>query len=167
VGASGARFAEGGTIGQVSTSGSTHARERALQADVADSLKGCAPDVEVIALELAGPDRFCLYIDHTGGVDHALCERVTNVLRPYLQEYAIEVSSPGTTRPLRTRAHFDAAAGKLVAVRTAHAIDGRKRFKGRALRAGDDALVLKVDTGAEIEIPYAEIVRGNLIDEGR
>jgi D-Tyr-tRNAtyr deacylase len=38
------------------------------------------------------------------GVDHALCERVTMLLRPYLDDYSVEVSSPGIERPLRTRA---------------------------------------------------------------
>jgi len=45
------------------------------------------PGVEVLAVELLSPARFCVYVDHPAGVDHALCERVTNVLRGYLDRY--------------------------------------------------------------------------------
>ena len=53
------------------------------------------PGVEVLALELTGKERFCVYVDQPGGVDHALCERVSGVLAPYLDRWSIEVSSPG------------------------------------------------------------------------
>ena len=46
------------------------------------------PGVEVLALELNGSERFCVYVDHPQGVDHALCERVTHVLQPYLETTA-------------------------------------------------------------------------------
>ena len=95
------------------------------------------PGVEVLALELAGPERFVVFVDHPGGVDHALCERVTDVLRPYLREYAVDVSSPGTERPLRKPAHFERAVGRQVALRTADEIAGRKRFRGELVAAGE------------------------------
>ena len=81
----------------------TYDRERKLQREVTETVSLTAPDVEVLALELSAPDRFCVYIDHERGVDHALCERVTNALRGYLDRYAIDVSSPGIERPVRTR----------------------------------------------------------------
>jgi ribosome maturation factor RimP len=144
----------------------TYDRERKLQREVSETVSLAAPDVEVLALELSAPDRFCVYIDHERGVDHALCERVTNALRGYLDRYAIDVSSPGIERPVRTRAHFAAAAGKPVSLRTNEQLDGRKRFKGRVVEAGDAAVLLE-QSGEEIEIPYERIVRGNLVDEGR
>ncbi len=144
----------------------TYDRERKLQREVTETVSLAAPDVEVLAIELSGPDRFCVYIDHERGVDHALCERVTNVLRGYLDTYAIDVSSPGTRRPVRTRQHFAAAAGESVSVRTSEPLDGRKRFKGRVVEARDATVVLE-QSGQDIEIPYDHIVRGNLVDEGR
>ena len=51
-------------------------------------------------------------------------------------------------------------------MRTAHDIGGRKRFKGEVAEARPDAVALTAPAGV-IEIPYGEIVRGNLIDEGR
>ena len=43
---------------------------------------------------------------------------MTNELRPYLENYSVEVSSPGPDRPLRKPEHFDSALGHRVAVRT-------------------------------------------------
>ncbi|MCU1500385.1 MAG: ribosome maturation factor RimP [Acidimicrobiales bacterium] len=116
-------------------------------------------------MEMAGPERMTVYVDHPQGVDHALCERVTNVLRDYLERYTLEVSSPGLERPLRKPAHFRGALGRKVALRIDQPIDGRSRFRGELVNAGDRALELRADDET-IEIPYDSIVRGNLIDEG-
>jgi ribosome maturation factor RimP len=89
---------------------------------------------------------------------------VTDVLREYLREYTVDVSSPGTERPLRKPAHFERVLGRRVALRTEAPIDGRSKFKGELKDAGTDALTLSVD-GAEVDIPYEQIVRGNLIAE--
>ena len=146
-------------------SATVYERERDLQREIAESLAAEMPEVEVLAVELAGPDRFCVYIDHAEGVDLARCERVSGALRGYLERYTVDVSSPGFERPLRTRAHFARAAGRRVAVRTEHEINGRRRFRGEVAEAGAGALALSLGEG-QVEIPYGEIVRGNLIDEG-
>ena len=124
------------------------------------------PGVEVLAVELSGPQRFTVYIDHPTGVDHALCERVTNLLRGYLDRYTVDVSSPGIERPLRTPAHFRDAVGRRVALRTEQELDGRKRFRGTVIAANSEALALDVADGERVTIPYEAIVRGNLVDEG-
>jgi ribosome maturation factor RimP len=142
-----------------------HTTERTLQREVGERVEAGIPGVEVLAVELVSPQRFCVYVDHPAGVDHALCERVTGVLRGYLDRYAIDVSSPGLERPLRKPAHFERAVGRRVAVRTSREIGGRKRFRGEVLAAGERELRLGAE-GGEAVIPYAEIVRGNLIDEG-
>jgi ribosome maturation factor RimP len=137
-----------------------HQKEKQLQRDVARTVETALPGVEVLALELTGRDRFCVFVDHPNGVDHALCERVTDALRSYLDEYTVEVSSPGFDRPLRTKAHFERAVGRKVRVKTE---TGRAR--GRVLTAGERSV--QIDTGADAaDIPYDEIVRANLIDEG-
>ena len=138
-------------------------RERSLHREVAGKVERGIPGTEVLALELVAPKRFVVYVDHPGGVDHALCARVTDVLREYLREYAVDVSSPGLERPLRKPAHFERAVGRKVALRTSPEIDGRKRFRGEVARAGVTAVTIGVD-GAEVDIPYETIVRGNLIE---
>ena len=142
----------------------TYERERELQGEIAPRVEHDLPGVEVLAVELASPDRFVVYVDHPEGVDHALCVRVTDVLRDYLREYTVDVSSPGTERPLRKPSHFARALGRRVALRTSSPVDGRSRFKGEVKDAGTDALTLEID-GANVDIPYDVIVRSNLIDE--
>jgi ribosome maturation factor RimP len=144
----------------------TFAREKTLQEEIAPAVEGRLPGVEVLAVELLSPSRFCVYVDHPQGVDHALCERVTDVLRGYLRDYTVEVSSPGPERPLRTREHFAPAVGRRVSLRTGEEVEGRRRFRGQVLAAGDDALTLEVGGARPFEIRYDTIVRGNLIDEG-
>jgi ribosome maturation factor RimP len=140
-----------------------HNKEKSLFAEIAPQVERDVPGVEVLALELSGPDAFRVYVDHPAGVDHALCERVTNVLGPYLQDYAVEVSSPGSERPLRTPEHFADAIGRRVALRTGEEIEGRRRFRGEVVAAGREAVT--VSTGEQaVDVPYEAIVRGNLID---
>ena len=141
-------------------------KERQLTRDVTSTVEQGLPGVEVLAVELSGPERFTVYIDHSAGVDHALCERVTNLLRGYLDRYTVDVSSPGIERPLRTPAHFRNVVGRKVAIRTESDIQGRKRFRGTVTNADNQDLSLAVADGKRVEIPYDAIVRGNLVDEG-
>ena len=143
-----------------------HQTERALERDVTKTVETGMPGIEVLAVELLSPTRFCVYVDHPGGVDHALCARVTDLLRGYLDRYTVDVSSPGIERPLRKPAHFAGAVGRRVALRTADEIDGRRRFRGELVAAGAKTLTVAPVEGETVEIPYDEIVRGNLIDEG-
>jgi ribosome maturation factor RimP len=143
-----------------------HDRERQLTREVSQTVTQGLPGVEVLAVELSGPQRFTVYIDYPTGVDHALCERVTNLLRGYLDRYTVDVSSPGIERPLRTPAHFRNAVGRKVALRTEEELDGRKRFRGTVIAANTKDLALDVADGERVTIPYEAIVRGNLVDEG-
>ena len=136
-------------------------RERQLYREVSQTVESAIPGVEVLALELTGKERFCVFVDHPQGVDHALCERVTEALRSYLDEYTVEVSSPGFDRPLRTRAHFERAVGRKVRVKTETG-----RASGTVLKAGERAVQIENGTGPA-DIPYDVIVRANLIDEGK
>ncbi len=143
-----------------------HQKERQLYREVAETVEPRIPEIEVLAVELGGPEHITVYVDHPEGVDHALCERVTNELRSYLEAYRVDVSSPGLERPVRTKQHFAGAVGKKVALRTDVEVRGRKRFRGEVVDAGEDEATISV--GDElVEIPYEAIVRGNLIEEGR
>lgn len=138
----------------------THDKERQLYRDVSRRVESGLPGVEVLAVELTGPERFTVFVDHPGGVDHALCERVTDVLTPFLREYSVDVSSPGLDRPLRRPEHFRTVVGRTVALRT----EERKRLRGLVVEAGERTVTVKT-AGEDIEVPYDAIVRGNLISE--
>ena len=137
-----------------------HSREKTLEQEIAQAVEPAVPGTEVLAVELTGPERFTVFIDHPQGVDHLLCVRVTEVLRGYLDRYTVDVSSPGFQRPLRKPAHFANAVGRRVALRTPE----RKRVRGEVVAAGERAVTLRAGDG-DIEIPYDDIIRGNLIDE--
>lgn len=139
----------------------SHDKERELQREVTLAVENAVPGSEVLALELIGKDRFCVYVDHPEGVDHALCERVSTVLRPYLDRYSVEVSSPGLDRPLRTQAHFAQVVGQNVKLRTAD-----RRMQGAVVEAGARMVRVERRAGEPVDIPYDEIVRANLIWEG-
>ncbi|HVV90045.1 MAG TPA: hypothetical protein VHB53_06085 [Solirubrobacterales bacterium] len=73
-----------------------------LQTDIQSQLSGLDPDIELLAVEQPGSEMLRLFIDHPGGVDLALCERVTHHLNHLRADYALEVSSPGEKyRPRR------------------------------------------------------------------
>src|SRR5436309_15395582 len=84
----------------------TYDKEKQLLSEIGPRVEHDLPGVEVLAVELASPDRFVVFVDRAEGVDHALCVRVTDVLRDYLREYTVDVSSPGVERPLRKPAHY-------------------------------------------------------------
>jgi len=64
-------------------------------------------------------------------------------------------------RPLRTREHFERAVGRRVKVKTANG-----RLRGEVASAGERSLRLERQGSEPTDIPYDEIVRANLIDEG-
>jgi ribosome maturation factor RimP len=138
----------------------THEKERQLTREITPKVEGALPGTEVLAVELTSPERFTVYVDHIGGVDHALCERVTNVLREYLRDYSVDVSSPGIERPLRKQAHFRDAVGRRVSLRT----ESRNRVRGEVVAVGERSVTVKAN-GEPVDIPYDSIVRGNLIEE--
>jgi ribosome maturation factor RimP len=141
------------------------ATERTLSRDITPVVERAVPGVEVLAVELLSPSRFCVYVDHAEGVDHALCARVTDVLSAYRNDYTIDVSSPGLERPLRRPQHFRAAVGHPVQIKTSEEIGGKNRFRGTVVAATDRSTRIAVGE-TELDIPYETIVRGNLIDEG-
>ncbi|MBA2332742.1 MAG: ribosome maturation factor RimP [Actinobacteria bacterium] len=137
----------------------THEKERTLQRAIGQNVESSVPGVEVLAVELSADDRFTVFIDHPEGVDHALCVRVTELLADYRRDYAVDVSSPGLERPLRTPAHFRGAVGRQVALRTS---ERKKKLRGEVVEAGERAVTVRAGDEA-LEIPYEAIVRGNLI----
>ena len=135
-------------------------KERTLEQEISGKVGEALPGVEVLAVELTGPERFTVYVDRAEGVDHALCERVTHVLSDYLRTYSVAVSSPGLERPLRKPEHFQRVVGRRVKLKTAE----RSKLRGEVTRADASAVTVAADAG-EVDIPYEQIVRGNLIYE--
>jgi ribosome maturation factor RimP len=135
-----------------------------LQNEIEDKLRELDPEVELIALEQPAAEGLRLYIDHPGGVDLGLCERVTGHLGELLERWSLEVSSPGADRPLTKPEHYRRFLGRRVRVRTTDAIEGQRNFTGTLTAADDDRVAVDGGSGA-VEIPLAGIRRSNLIPD--
>jgi ribosome maturation factor RimP len=135
-----------------------------IQTDIESQLAQRVPDVEVLLAEVLGGQTVRLFIDHPEGVTLELCERVTRALPEVRERYALEVSSPGTERPLTKPDHFRRYLGRQARVRTRGEHDGRKTFTGELVGASDTDVTLAADSGV-VQIPYADINRSNLVEE--
>jgi ribosome maturation factor RimP len=135
-----------------------------IQADIEARLAAVEPDVEVLLAEVVGGKLVRLFIDHPDGVSLDLCERVSNQLGAIRERYGLEVSSPGTERPLTKPEHFRRYVGRRARVRTRGEHAGRRSFTGELLNATDDAVTVAADTGV-VSIAYGDIQRSNLLGD--
>ena len=135
-----------------------------IQGDIEARLAQVEPDVEVLLAEIVGGDLVRLFIDHPQGVTLDLCERVTHHLPEVRDRYALEVSSPGTERPLSKPEHFRRYLGRRARVRTRGDHDGRRSFTGELLNATEDEVTVAAATGV-VSIAYADIHRSNLVGD--
>jgi ribosome maturation factor RimP len=145
-----------------------------IQADIEAHLAQVEPDVEVLLAEVVGGHTVRLFIDHPDGVSLELCERVTHALPEVRERYALEVSSPGTERPLTKPAHYRRFLGRRARVRTHDEVDagtapdGRpvrsKSFTGELVGASESEVTTAAGSGV-VAIPYDEIHRSNLVEE--
>jgi ribosome maturation factor RimP len=133
-----------------------------IQADIEAQLATAEPGVEVLLAEVVGGHTVRLFIDHPDGVTLDLCERVTKQLTAVRERYALEVSSPGTERPLTKPAHFHRFIGRRARVRTRDARDGHASFTGELVGATDAEVTIAAESGV-VSIPYAAIARSNLV----
>jgi len=136
----------------------------AIQTDIEARLSEVEPDVEVLLAEVVGGRIVRVFIDHPKGVTLELCERVTKQLPEVREKYGLEVSSPGTDRPLTKPEHFRRYVGRRARVRTRGDHDGRRSFTGELLDAGDDGVTVAADTGV-VSIAYGDIHRSNLLGD--
>jgi ribosome maturation factor RimP len=149
-----------------------------LQAQIEARLAHSEPHVEVLLAEIVSGSCLRVFIDHPDGVTLALCERVTMHLADMRERYSLEVSSPGSERPLTKPAHFRRFVGRRARVRTLGprpAVRSREGYRhapaamrrsvtGELLRASDEEVTLAADGGV-IAIPYSEIRRSNLLED--
>ena len=135
-----------------------------VQAEIEARLAAAEPQVEVLLAEVMGGHTVRVFIDHPDGVTLELCERVTHELAEIRERYALEVSSPGVDRPLTKPAHFRRFLGRRARVRTREARDGHKSFTGELVGASEQEVTIAASTGV-IAIPYADIMRSNLVEE--
>lgn len=111
-----------------------------------------------------------VYIDKIGGVGLDDCvhfsRQLSDILDIYLEtetSYNLEVSSPGTDRPLGRLQDFERFKGNMAKIKSARAIDGQKNFKGVLLGVTDENIKLQAQN-KDLEIPFADIIKARLVD---
>jgi ribosome maturation factor RimP len=111
--------------------------------------------------------RVKVVVDRKGGVDLASCQdlsrdlgRALDEADPLAQRYTLEVTSPGTDRPLADRRAFDRVEGRLVRALLRTDDDERtEEVRGTVGEAREDAVVLTLEDGTAALIPYDRIVK--------
>jgi ribosome maturation factor RimP len=138
---------------------------------LAEVVEGVLPEgTELVEARFSGGPLLTLLLDREDGpVDHEFCSRVAAVIAPAVEaegyDGPIEVSSPGIERPLTRPEHFRRFVGHEAKVRIGEPLDGRRNFTGVIDRTGEDAFVLRLSEGAEVELSFGSVTRANLKED--
>jgi ribosome maturation factor RimP len=112
-----------------------------------------------------------LFIDKTGGVGLEDCSKASHAVETALdvedfipQEYHLEVSSPGLSRPLRKQQHFERVVGQLIKVKTFGPLfePPRKNFTGKLSQVTVDGVTVDVEGAGPFTIAFKDIAKANL-----
>ncbi len=101
-----------------------------------------------------------LSLDEVGNLTRSVSDALDESDAMGEAPYVLEVSSPGTDRPLTTPLHFRRNVGRLITVTTTD----DEQVKGRLIGAGPDTfdLVDETDSGSPRAFGYAESVRARV-----
>ncbi|MCJ7785994.1 MAG: ribosome maturation factor RimP [Desulfobacterales bacterium] len=109
-----------------------------------------------------------LILDKEGAITLDDCTRVSQEVGRSLDveeviqtPYALEVSSPGLTRPLKTEKDFMKYRHRLVKVKTVDPIQNRRQFKGKLLGVSENGVEIEVEGGV-FQIPLSNVAKANL-----
>ncbi|HEY5432859.1 MAG TPA: ribosome maturation factor RimP, partial [Coriobacteriia bacterium] len=83
-------------------------------------------------------------------------------LPEYKNGYSLEVSSPGIERPLVKLADYVRFTGSDARISVSHEISDHKHFTGTIRAVEGDEIVLDVEGGGTVRIPYGDIKRARL-----
>jgi ribosome maturation factor RimP len=149
----------------------------AVQAGIEAHLVDFEPDVEVLLAEVVPGGTLRVFIDHPRGVTLELCERVSRHLGPLRESYALEVSSPGSQRPLTKPQHFRRFLGRRARIRTRGALSAagretagcagspsRRSFTGELVGVSERDVTVAAPDGV-VSISYDDIQRSNLLGD--
>ena len=104
-----------------------------------------------------------VYIDKDTGVTLNDCVSVSRLVSemldvedPIVEEYTLEVSSPGVFRTLFTKEHFERYMNTEVAVKLSALVEGKKKFEGVLKGFDGESLTLEVENN-EVEVPMSKV----------
>ncbi|MGB0505084.1 MAG: ribosome maturation factor RimP [Pikeienuella sp.] len=85
-------------------------------------------------------------VDDCASLSHAI-SAILDVEDPIIDEYTLEVSSPGIDRPLTRPQDFERWDGWTAKLETVDMVDGRKRFKGELRGVQDGEILIEIEEG--------------------
>jgi len=146
-------------------------RQKRIEAIIEDPLS--ARGYSVVRVQLGGSNRKVLQvmIERLDGAaitveDCSTASRLISVLLdvqdPIRDSYVLEVSSPGLERPLVKPQDYQRFCGQNVVVATCQPINGRKRFQGRLVSAGETEIALDLAVVSKEESPVITIELENI-----
>lgn len=110
-----------------------------------------------------------IFIDKEGGITVDDCERLSREVQAEMdvenliaESYTLEVSSPGLDRPLKKLEDYRRNPGKLVGLSTTAPINNQRFLIGRISHLDGDSIVLTIEKGEEVKIPFSLISKANL-----
>ena len=111
-----------------------------------------------------------LYIDKPDGINLNDCVGISRQMGDIIDvnlddigPFNLEVTSPGTSRPLTTLEDFEKFKGNRVRIKTNRPISGQQNFKGVLLGISGGQVNLQLD-GQIMTIPNQEILKARLAD---
>ncbi|MEE9451503.1 MAG: ribosome maturation factor RimP [Gammaproteobacteria bacterium] len=111
-----------------------------------------------------------IYIESEPGVTVDDCQTVSRQLGAVLEvedliqgAYILEVSSPGVSRRLFSRQHYQRYIAHEICVKMHTAVNGRRKFSGLLKQLEGDNLVLLVE-GETIELSLLDVDKANLVE---
>jgi len=112
-----------------------------------------------------------VYIDSENGVLVEDCTKVSHQLSgmldvedPIVDNYQLEVSSPGSERPFFKISQFERYVGSTVTITVFKPIDKRRKFTGIIERIEGDNVVLQQDDYS-LEIPFQAMSKARLVPD--
>jgi ribosome maturation factor RimP len=117
------------------------------------------PTVQIMADRADGA---LISVEDCEAISHAV-GAVLDVDDPIPGEWTLEVSSAGIDRPLTRAKDWNRFAGHLAKAETNMPVEGRKRFSGIVLGADATHGRLRLEDGAELALPLADVKKARLV----
>jgi len=126
-------------------------------------------DVEDLTITKAGRRQLVrVIIDRDGGLDLDLVASVSHQISEILDRpeyesalgdaYVLEVSSPGTDRPLTSEAHWRRSVSRLVVAE----LTDDSSITGRIASVADGVVLIQPEKGEAVSVPIGNLLRGTV-----
>lgn len=113
-----------------------------------------------------------LTIDKEGGVNLDDCADFSRRVGAYLEAedvipgpYSLEVSSPGLDRRLVKSSDFERFRGQTAKITLGTPLEGRRNFKGRLAGLEGLEVLLEIEDGRTVRLPFESVEMARLVPE--